>query len=122
VQRSRLVPFLQAFDWPDSLTSAGARPTTVVAPQALIFLNNPQVRASAAGLADRLLPAAQKSLGEAVDRAYQLAFGRPPNEQEREEGTAFLRVRRAASGDRLERALCDYALVLLSLNEFIYVE
>ncbi len=62
VQRSRLIPFLQVFDWPDSLTSAGARPTTVVAPQALLFLNNPQVRACAAGLADRLLPAARKSL------------------------------------------------------------
>ncbi|HEY7154876.1 MAG TPA: DUF1553 domain-containing protein, partial [Gemmataceae bacterium] len=122
VQRSRLIPFLQVFDWPDSLTSAGARPTTVVAPQALLFLNNPHVRACAAGFADRLLPAARKSLGEAVDRAYQLAFGRSPNPREREEGTAFLRARRGTSGDRLERALSDYALVLLSLNEFIYVD
>ncbi len=62
VQRSKMIPFLQVFDWPDSLTSAGARPTTVVAPQALLFLNNPQVRACAAGLAGRLLPDAQKDL------------------------------------------------------------
>ena len=88
----------------------------------MLFLNNPQVHACAAGFADRLLPAARKSLGGTVDQAYRLAFGRPPNEREREEGTAFLRARRAASGDRLERALCDYALVLLSLNEFIYVD
>jgi hypothetical protein len=122
VQRSRLIPFLQVFDWPDSLTSAGARPTTVVAPQALLFLNNPHVRACAAGFADRLMPVARKNLTEAVDQAYQLAFGRPPNPREREEGTAFLRARRGASDDRLERALSDYALVLMSLNEFIYVE
>jgi mono/diheme cytochrome c family protein len=122
VQRSRLIPFLQVFDWPDSLTSAGARPNTVVAPQALLFLNSPQVRACAAGFADRLLPSAQNSLPEAVEQAYQLAFARPPNPREKEEGTAFLSARRAASRESLKRALSDYALVLLSLNEFIYVD
>jgi hypothetical protein len=122
VQRSRLIPLLQVFDWPDSLTSAGARPTTVVAPQALLFLNNPQVHACAAGLASRLLSAAQNDLPGAVDRAYMLAFGRLPSPREREEGTAFLDARRAAAGGSLERALTDYALVLLSLNEFIYVD
>lgn len=122
VQRSKLIPFLQVFDWPDSLTSAGARPTTVVAPQALLFLNNPQVRACAAGLAGRLLPTAQKDLAAAVDRAYRLAFARPPSPRERKEGMAFLRKRRAALSSDLERALSDYALVLLSLNEFIYVD
>ncbi|HTU90809.1 MAG TPA: PSD1 and planctomycete cytochrome C domain-containing protein [Gemmataceae bacterium] len=122
VQRSKLIPFLQVFDWPDSLTSAGARPTTVVAPQALLFLNNPQVRACAAGFAERLLPTAQNSLSEAVARAYRLAFARPPSPREREEGTAFLSERRAASCESLKRALSEYALVLLSLNEFIYVD
>jgi hypothetical protein len=122
VQRSRLIPLLQVFDWPDSLTSAGARPTTVVAPQALLFLNNPQVHACAAGLAGRLLSAGQNDLPGAVDRAYRLAFGRPPSPSEREEGTAFLRARRTAPGCSLQRALTDYALVLLSLNEFIYVD
>jgi mono/diheme cytochrome c family protein len=122
VQRSKLIPFLQVFDWPDSLTSAGARPTTVVAPQALLFLNNPQVRACAAGLASRLLPDAQKDLAAAVDRAYRLAFARPPSSREQQEGVAFLSARRAAMGGNLERALGDYALVLLSLNEFLYVD
>jgi hypothetical protein len=122
VQRSRMIPFLQVFDWPDSLTSAGARPTTVVAPQALLFLNNPQVRDCAAGFTSRLLPAARKSLSEAVDLAYRLAFGRPPTEREREEGRTFLSERRAAPGVSLEAALSEYALALLSLNEFIYVD
>ncbi|MHB1423093.1 MAG: PSD1 and planctomycete cytochrome C domain-containing protein [Gemmataceae bacterium] len=122
VQRSRPISLLQVFDWPDSLTSAGARPVTVVAPQALLFLNNPQVHACAAGLAGRMLPAAQTDLFAAVDRAYRLTFGRPPSPREREEGAAFLDSRRAAPGGSLQRALTDYALVLLSLNEFIYVD
>lgn len=99
MQRSKLIPFLQVFDWPDSLTSAGAWPTTVVAPQALLFLNNPQVRACAAGLAGRLLPDAQKHLAMAVDRAYRLAFARPPSPRERENGMVLLSARRAARGD-----------------------
>ena len=94
----------------------------MVAPQALLFLNNPQVHACAAGLADRLLPAAQNSLSEAVARAYQLALGRPPSPRERAEGTEFLSERRAASRESLKRALSEYALVLLSLNEFIYID
>jgi mono/diheme cytochrome c family protein len=123
VQRSKLIPFLQVFDWPDSLTSAGARPTTVVAPQALLFLNNPQVHACAEGFAQRLLPVAQKSQSEAVDRAYRLAFARPPSSREQEEGVLFLRTHGGSlGGDRLVHALTDYTLVLLSLNEFIYVD
>jgi hypothetical protein len=122
VQRSRLIPFLQVFDWPDSLTSAGVRPTTVVAPQALLFLNNTQVHACAAGLAERLLPIAENSLPEAVEYAYRLAFARPPSPREREQGAAFLSEHRAASCESLKRALSEYALALLSLNEFIYVD
>jgi hypothetical protein len=113
---------LQVFDWPDSLTSAGARPITVVAPQALLFLNNPQVHACAAGLAGRLLPMAQKDWLAAVDRAYRLTFSRPPIPREQKEGVAFLELQRTASGSSLERALTDYALALLSLNEFIYID
>jgi mono/diheme cytochrome c family protein len=121
VQRSRLIPMLQVFDWPDTLTSAGARPTTVVAPQALLFLNNAHVRACAGGLAARLKPVAAKGLPDAVDLAYRLAFARPPSAQEKEAGASFLATRATGQGG-LDRALADYALVLLSLNEFIYVD
>ncbi|MGL6096354.1 MAG: DUF1553 domain-containing protein, partial [Fimbriiglobus sp.] len=116
VQRSQLVPMLQVFDWPDTLTSAAARPTTVVAPQALLFLNNPHVRAWAAGFAGRLKPTADKDPAAAVDLAYRLAFARPPSPQERAEGVEFLKA------GPPDKALKDYALVLMSLNEFIYVD
>ena len=62
----RVYPASQADLW-DALTSAGVRPVTVVAPQALLFLNSPHVRACAVGLAGRLKPAAQKGLPDAVD-------------------------------------------------------
>jgi hypothetical protein len=120
VHRSQLIPMLQVFDWPDTLTSAAARPTTVVAPQALVFLNSPHVRGWAAGFAARLKPAAAKGWPEAVDAAYRLAFARPPSAAEAEAGAAFL-AERSAGGDR-DRTLREYALAVMSLNEFIYVD
>jgi len=118
VQRSRLIPMLQVFDWPDTLTSAAARPTTTVAPQALLFLNNPHVRAAAASFAASLRPYAEE--GGAVDRAYRVAFGRPPTAAESAAGVEFLAARMSDGG--ADRALLEYALVLFSLNEFIYVD
>ncbi|MGL6095802.1 MAG: PSD1 and planctomycete cytochrome C domain-containing protein [Fimbriiglobus sp.] len=114
VQRSQLIPMLQVFDWPDTLTSAAARPTTVVAPQALLFLNNPHVRGYAAGFAARLKAA--DGLPAKVDLAYRTAFGRPPTKPETDAGVAYLTTRGGETG------LADYALVLMSLNEFLYVD
>ena len=109
VKRSRLIPSLQVFDWPDTLTSAAARPVTVVPPQALLFLNGPQVKAAAAGLAARVKSA---DPGPTVEAAYRIAFARPPSAKEREAGVAFLATRPPE----------EYCLVLLSLNEFITVD
>jgi len=121
VKRSRLIPSLQVFDWPDTLTSAAARPTTVVAPQALLLMNNPHVQSWAGSFGKRLKPAAERSLSAAVDEAFRIAFSRPPQSTEVSEGVAFLTARKSTAGG-LDRALQDYALVLMSLNEFIYVD
>ncbi len=122
VQRSQLIPMLQVFDWPDTLTSASARPTTVVAPQALLFLNNPLVHTCAEGLAAQLKPAATKDLASAVDLAYRTAFARKPTQQEIDTGVGFLTEMQKTKGGTLDRALGEYAQALMSLNEFITVD
>ena len=66
VKRSELVPMMQVFDAPEALTSMGDRPSTTIAPQALLLLNNPNVRADARAFAARLLPAFDRSTAEAV--------------------------------------------------------
>jgi mono/diheme cytochrome c family protein len=116
IQRSQMIPSLQIFDWPDSLTSASARPTTTVAPQALYFLNSPHVGAGANALAQKLKPEVEKSADNGVTLAYRMTLGRAPTKEEREAGAAFLK-----SGP-LEKTLPKYARVLFSLNEFVYVE
>jgi cytochrome c553 len=112
VQRSQLIPMLQVFDWPDTLTSAGARSTTVVAPQALVFMNNANVKAWAAGFAVRLKSNFDKSPADAVELAYKIAFARSPSKDELALGVEYLK----------RGTLAEYALALMSLNEFIYVE
>ena len=44
IKRSKMIPMLALFDAPDTLQSAGTRPITTVAPQALWMMNNPQVQ------------------------------------------------------------------------------
>jgi mono/diheme cytochrome c family protein len=115
IQRSQMIPSLQVFDWPDSLTSAAARPITTTAPQALFFLNNPHVKKAADSYAAKLKPVADKNPADAVELAYQMAFTRVPTKDETAVGVEFIK----AGG---EKALQSYALALFGLNEFVYVE
>jgi hypothetical protein len=54
IKRSQLIGSMVAFDLPEPLVSQGARPTTTVAPQALVLMNSPQARTWADGLAKRV--------------------------------------------------------------------
>jgi len=121
IQRSQLIPSLQVFDWPDTLTSASARTTTTVSPQALLFLNNLHVRSAANAFAAKVKPHAEKSLPNGIEWAYRAALGRPPSKEETEVGIDYL-TKRGAKDGKLDKALQEYALVLFSLNEFIYVD
>ena len=73
IKRSQLPPMLTAFDEPDTLQSMGLRPSTTVAPQSLLLMNNPLIRGAAKAWAKQLesLP-----LHEAVKTAYKTALGR----------------------------------------------
>ncbi len=127
VKRSRLIPAMQAFDAPEPLVSQGTRPTTTVAPQALLLMNSPHVRSWAAAFAKRCAPSDDQPLALAVNQAYDLALSRPPTKRERTEALAFIdqqmtRYRAEQKSDARELALTDFAQVVLSLNEFIYVD
>lgn len=121
IQRSQMIPMLQVFDWPDTLTSAGARPTTVVPTQALLFLNNRHVRGWAEGFARRFQADFENEPKTGVQKAYRIAFCREPNASETDFGTRFVSSR-VESGKSIDAALTDYALALMSLNEFIYID
>jgi hypothetical protein len=119
VKRSQLIPSLVQLDFPESLTGIGQRVTTTVAPQALLMLNNPHVRANAAAFAERLRPVAEKSLADAVTAGYERAIGRDPTADETRAAVAFLQ--RPAEGG-LPEALTDFCQTLFAVNEFFYVK
>jgi hypothetical protein len=127
IKRSQFIPILQLFDAPDPSVSVGSRVATTIAPQALLFMNNPNVREDALALAKRLQPAREKSATEAIEEGYQLALGRKANVKELERSTTFL-ARQGASyradgkADPDQMALADFCQALFGLNEFIYVE
>jgi hypothetical protein len=124
-------PLMQAFDGPDAAVSCGRRNVTTVAPQALALLNDTFVCARAADLARRLLAEGGAMPDGWVTRGFELAISRAPTDAERAASVQFLDVqlkRRSArekaptrDEPRL-RALTDFAQVLFSLNEFIYVD
>ncbi len=124
IKRSQLPPMMITFDAPDTLGSLGQRSSTTVAPQALLLMNNSQIRNSARAWAKAL--AAQPPM-EAVKHAYLTALGRPPTDDELALTGEFLRTqtesyKTAGKGDASELALTDFCQSLVSLNEFVYVE
>jgi hypothetical protein len=126
VKRSNLVPSMQCLDAPEPLVSQGTRPTTTVAPQALMLMNSPQVRAWAGSFAARLADGGNEP-ALAVRRAYALAFNRAPGGAETRAGVAFIenqtaRYQSEGKSNAREIALTDFAQAVLSLNEFVYVE
>ncbi len=127
VKRSQMIGAMQAFDAPEPLVSQGARPTTTVAPQALWLMNSPHVRSWASAFAQRMDAGPGNPDAHSVQQAYRIALNRPPTPTELADGSAFLRDQTArhratAKPDARERALADFAQVVLSLNEFIYAD
>jgi hypothetical protein len=123
-------PLLQAFDGPDAAVSCGRRNITTVAPQALALLNDTFLRDRARDLARRLLVESKATPDHWVTRGFEVALARRPSAAERRAAMQFVikqldrrKTReKSSSEDHQLQALTDFAQVLFSLNEFIYVD
>ena len=110
VSRAKPDQFLRLFDFPDPNETSEQRIATNVPLQQLFFLNSPFVQAQAELLNKRL---GDISPDEKIRRAYSLLLNRTPSAEEVGKGTAFL----SAEGNSWR----NYLQVLLSSNEFIYL-
>jgi hypothetical protein len=125
VRRSQPLTMLQVFDQPVIETNCTRRSASTVSSQALTLLNSDFMIRQADAFADRVLK--QNPLDLAA-YALQIAFGRSATEKERAKLTAFLdeqTTRHALTSDRAEarrKALADLCQMLLSTNEFAYVD
>jgi hypothetical protein len=127
------IPFLQAFDLPDTTVSCARRDTTVVAPQALMLLNSPEGIRCAQALATRVKGARDKlsyddphQTNELVQSLLHVALNRAATAEELQLSTEFLKRHAALHGEAGDRAallaLTDLCRAVLNLNEFAYID
>jgi hypothetical protein len=127
-QRLQRHPFLALFDGPDPNVTTDRRTNSTVPLQALYLMNNPFVSEQAGAFARRLLGSAP-DLAARVTRGWELAWGRPPAAEEVEASRRYLeRYTQELAGlgvpaaDRELDAWTSLARVLLSANEFVYLD
>jgi hypothetical protein len=96
VIRNNIYTLFEQFDFPDPTTPTGSRHETVVAPQALLMLNDPLVLDAAERFARRVVRSRVVEQ-ERIGLAYELALGRTPTELELADTLAFFQ--RAAEAE-----------------------
>ena len=125
VKRSKLIPMLQVFDTPEPLVSQGQRPTTTVAPQALLLMNNPHIRKFCVDGA-KLLLEENPDNSSLINELYNRSLSRQPTKQEMTQALAFLQSQtdlylKSGTSPAPEMATADLLQVMLCLNEFCYI-
>ena len=104
----------KAFDTADPAVSNGNRRTSTVAGQALYLMNSELMHASSKALADFVI---SKASDNRPAWMIKHVFGRDPTKDESARGITFVE----SYGDE-KAALAAFARVLLSSNEFLYME
>ena len=113
VSRKELDHTLSSFDFPDPNETSAGRMETNTPLQQLFFLNSDFILTRAQAFASRLARETSDD-GSRIGQAYRRLFGRDPSQEESHLDLEFLR----GTGNDWNQ----YAQVLLSSNEFIYVE
>jgi cytochrome c553 len=126
ISRHDLDSLLRLFDFPDPNVTSDQRTVTTVPLQQLFVLNSEFVIRQARALADRLSAVPAESDATRIRHAFMLLYGRPPTDREAKLGLDFLAESKADTApsqhkDPLSR-WAQYAQVLLSANEFMYVD
>jgi cytochrome c553 len=110
--------FLRLFDFPLMRASVARRPTSIVPQQYLFMMNSPFMRQRAKSLVERLNRETRDERAR-IDLAYRLLYCRPPTVEETQQGLAYVQADSGSpAADRWQR----YAQVLISANEFLFVQ
>jgi len=127
VVRSSVYEVLQTFDFPDPAVAAGARQSSTVAPQALMMMNSALVEEQTEAMAKRLV--AIPTVDQRIANVFRRILHRIPTPNELTAGTDYIsKAQQTASlsglneSERELRAWQSYCRIMLSSNEFAYVE
>jgi hypothetical protein len=139
VRRTRPLGVLDTFDAPAMEPNCAARASSTVAPQALMLMNSEFIITQAGYFAERVRREAGSDPRAQAACAWRLAFGREPTGPEIREALAFLAEQtanfrgKAAAGptdgkkpvarpDPALQAMASFCQVLISSNQFLYVD
>ena len=127
-QRFRANPYFDLFDGADANASTAARVSNNTALQALYMMNDSFVESQATALAARVA-VAEVTVPGRIRLAHRLVYGRAPTPAEAQLAAEFLSsYRRPANApelsaeERSRSAWTSFMRVLLSSNEFFYVD
>jgi hypothetical protein len=126
-QRIRKQPFLAIFDGADTNATTATRSVSTTPVQSLYMLNDKLAHEAADKLAVRIGLAFNDD-AKRIDYAYRLCFGRPAADDEVSLGIQYLQSCREQLNSanipwdqQARAALASYARILMSSNEFLYV-
>ncbi len=122
VKRSLNEPILNTFDQADTDSSCPVRFTTTVPTQTLTSLNSKFFNDQAALFAERLVKEAGANVDAQVKLGLRLTMCREPSAKEIEHGVKL--IKRFTNEDNLSdgKALANFCLMALNLNEFMYLD
>jgi hypothetical protein len=112
-KRTIRYPMFETFDQPNMIDSIDRRQRTTVALQALILMNNEMVLLQSDKFAERVRREAGNDIGAQIDRAIQLALGRPATALEQEQAMELVSTS--------TKGLAELCHLLFNLNEFVYL-
>ena len=122
VKRSLREPILNAFDAADTDSTCAVRFVTTVPTQSLTSLNSEFYHEQARQFADRLKKEAGEDRAAQVRLAFRLAAAREATEAEVEKSLDLMKSWQAEDGVEPDRALAYFCLMVLNLNEFVYLD
>jgi len=121
-KRSLLTPFLLTFDLADTDNSCPVRFATTQPTQALTMLNSDFMQEQAAALAARLKREAGDDRAAQVRLAWRLTTSREATRDEVAQSLDLMDSLEREEGIAAEQSLTHFCLVMLNLNEFVYLD
>ncbi len=122
VKRSLVLPILSDFDFADTDSSCAARFVTTQPTQALAMLNGKFLNDQAAEFAKRLRKEAGNDVKKQVAQGFRLALCREPDQGLVERGLKLIDALQKKHGKSADQALDQFCLMVLNLNEFMYLD
>ncbi len=122
VKRSLILPILDAFDVAEADRTTPVRFSSTVPTQALSFLNGGFMNSQAKIFAERLLKEAGNDVNAQVRLGLNLATARQPSDAEVRRGVGLIEALRREDRVSADAALQAFCLVVLNLNEFMYLD